>query len=65
MSDKLARQRRNSLKTAGTAGAAVVAANFFVHAADKAGTKTAEMTVDVDDDCKWPRGESREVIRSK
>ena len=41
MPDKLARQRREFLKTAGTAGAAALAANFFVHAADKAGAKPA------------------------
>lgn len=39
MSDK--RQRRDFLKTAGAAGATVVAAHFFVHAADKTGTKPA------------------------
>jgi hypothetical protein len=41
MSDKCARQRRDFLKTAGTAEATVVEANFFVHAADKAGAKPA------------------------
>ena len=39
MSDALAPQRRDFLKTASAAGATALTANFFVHASDKTGAK--------------------------